>query len=227
MLLLDNGDFLKTYPMPAANVMAGEMMSLLHYDAIGVGDQEFVEGISFLEQLLGRFPLSLLNANILFDQPAQLAFQKYRIVERAGYRVGITALLSPQAFEFIHRPRLEILDVEETLAQLVTELSSQCDIIIAVYHADFREAMQIARKFPQIPIILAGHSQEQAVRRLPGQIILQPGYDGEYVGFLEISKDDKSFTINHSFLAVKETMTPAPILLQKLQQYHDVLEQEE
>ena len=223
LLLLDNGDFYKTYPKPIANFMAGELISLLNYDAVGVGDQEFVEGISFLDNMWHHFPITLLNANIKIMQPTALLFKRYLVVTKANYKVGITSILPPAAFEFIAQPNIQILPVEETLSKILDDLIPQCDIIILIYHSGYLEALNIAQKFPHIKVIIAGHSQEQAVKRRPGQIIVQPGFDGEYLGFLKLSREGERFVFDHTFLPIGESLNPTPLFLEKLQQYHNKL----
>ena len=150
LILLDNGDFFKTYPNPTANHLAFELMSLLKYDAMGVGDQEFVEGISFLNYRWHNFPMMLLSANIKFIQSTSKFFKSYLIIERAEYNIGIVSVLPPAAFEFIVRPNLQILAVEETLSTVLDDLIPRCDIMILLYHAGYKEALKVAQKFPQL-----------------------------------------------------------------------------
>lgn len=226
LILLDNGDFFKTYPNPVTNMMAVELMSLLNYDAAGVGDQEFVEGISFLENMWHHYPMTLLNANIKFLQPEGLSFKRYHIITRSEYNIGIVSVLPPAAFEFIVRPNLQILPVDEILSTVLDNLIPRCDIIVLLYHAGYREALKVAQRFPQCQVILAGHSQEQAIKKFPGQIIVQPGYDGEYLGFLELKKEGNSMEFNHNFLPVTDSFIPRPQFLEKLQQYHRILKAE-
>jgi len=226
LVLLDNGDFYKTYSKPFANYMAGELLSLLNYDAVGVGDQEFVEGITFLDNTCQHFPLTLLSANIVMGQPTGLILRKYLLIKRGEYRIGITSILPPAAFDFIAQPNIRILPVEETLSRILEDLIPQCDLIILLYHAGYQEALRIAQKFPLIQVIIAGHSQEQAVKRLPGQIIVQPGYDGEYLGFFKLSRENEGYIFNHSFLVINESLNPLPLFLEKLQQFHHKLEEE-
>ncbi len=220
LILLDNGDFLKTYPIPAANYLAWEFMSQLGYDVMGLGDQEFVEGIKFFERMVGNFPVPLINANIELGQRRTFTFKKYVILEKVGLKIGITSILPGEAFEFISRPEPEILSVEKTLSTVIEDLTSRCDLIILLYHAGYQEAFRIAKKYPQIHLILAGHSQEQALKKLSGQTIVQPGYDGEYLVLLTLEKAGENFSVESTFLPVSDTIIPRPYFKDRLQHFH-------
>jgi 2',3'-cyclic-nucleotide 2'-phosphodiesterase (5'-nucleotidase family) len=223
LILLDNGDFFKTYPKPVTNMMAVELMSLLNYDAAGVGDQEFVEGISFLKNMWYQYPMTLLSANIKILQPEGLSFKRYHIITRSEYNIGIVSVLPPAAFEFIPRPDLQILPVDEILSTVLDNLLPRCDIIVLLFHGGFKEALEVVQRFPQFQVILAGHSQEKAVKKFPGQIIVQSGYDGEYLGFLELKMEGNKIEFDHKFLPVTDLFNPRPQFLEKLQQYHRIL----
>ncbi|MEZ4761685.1 MAG: hypothetical protein R3C26_00325 [Calditrichia bacterium] len=46
--MLDSGDALLSYPLPEANRTMLQLLSIAKYDALNIGDQEFVESADFI-----------------------------------------------------------------------------------------------------------------------------------------------------------------------------------
>jgi hypothetical protein len=51
-------------------------------------------------------------------------------------------------------------------------------------------------------------------------MIVQPGYDGEYLGIIKMIWEDDRFSFDHEFLPIGESLTPTPLVLERIQLFH-------
>ncbi len=202
LVLLDTGDFLNTYLLTKADSLMWRFMQQLRFTAVGVGDQEFVEGKDFLEQRTGPEALPLVNCNITDRKSGRLLFKPFKIAERNGLRIGITGVVPPQAFSFIAAPAVRILPVKQSLQKVMRELTEKTDLVVLLFHGSYREAAGIGEQFPGIRLVIAGHSQEKFSRQQPRQIVVQPGVDGEYLGLLTATRSGNRWRLKNDFLPV-------------------------
>ena len=194
-LLVDNGDFLTGTPMddefaqrmeapgtdPTTPHPMISVMNRLKYDAATLGNHDFDQGFTRLEQILdqARFPFVLANV----DRPgADTAFlPPHTILTRTlpdqtgtlrSLRVGITGLLPPQSI----RPRrtLKILPCTEDMVaaaqRVVPTLRAQgADIVLLLAHtgigeADHHPGLENAliplSRVPGIDAIIGGHAHQ-------------------------------------------------------------------
>lgn len=220
LILLDSGDFMNSYSLPDANQIAWEMMFEMRYDAISVGDQEFVEGRKFLFNRLQQRALPVTAANIFRQHENLPEFPPCRIITRNQYKIGVIGAIPADAFEFIDLPSVRIEPVGQSIRNMISKIKEQTGLIVLLYHADFQTGIKLARKFPEIAVIVAGHSQHKSLRQLDNQIIVQPGMDGEYLGLLEIRRSHNRLTFKNHFLAMHPGIGEKPGFKVKVEKYY-------
>lgn len=223
LILIDTGDFFNSYPLPEANALMCELMNEMEYDAIGIGDQEFVEGLDFLLKQFKQFSLPLLNGNIYERKRNRPLFRPYSILNRDGLKILLFGVTSPQSFEFIEAPGIQLQLVKNSIQKILEEVVEKIDLTILLYHAGYNEAKKIAEVFPEIQIIVAGHTQEKFSLNLEKQIIVQPGFDGEYIGFLEINISEEGLKFNNSFIPIHSGFRENEKFRKKVNDYYKMM----
>ncbi len=204
LIFLDSGDFLKSFSLPEANRLMFDFMCQLQYSVIALGEQEFVEGEEYLFMHLTLFPIHLVCSNLIFPLSRADMAVPYIIVNSGNHRVGILSVLNPECFDYIKMPALEFMDVNQSINQYIKLLKAETDLIILICHGDFRTGQQLGMKFPEIQVIITGHSQEKMELIGNRQVILQPGYDGEFIGFLTVNFAEQGLSFENQFLPVDQ-----------------------
>jgi 2',3'-cyclic-nucleotide 2'-phosphodiesterase (5'-nucleotidase family) len=205
LILLDSGDFLKSYPLPAGNWLMMEMMAYLNYEAIALGEQELVEGSQFLFRALDHFSLPVLNGNLRFHGNDEQRFSASTFLHRGDFQIGIVSLVDSNSFEFSGGEKLTVIPEQLILPEVLKQIPSTVDLLFLLYHGTFEKAVVLAKKFSEIDIIIAGHAQVRTEGHFGNQIVVQNGFDGEYLGILKIDFQDSSYVFTNSFLPIDKT----------------------
>jgi hypothetical protein len=195
VLAVDAGDLLGWNPEIRRSRTLLDAFQRLQYDAVGVGDNEFVEGAAFFAEAVRGRGLPVVSSNVEASVPDwRRVCPPYRIVRKGKLRIGVVGLASPPSFRLLTPARLGELavgDPEETLRRLLPGVRKQADLIVVLSHADMDWNRGLARRFPDIGVIVGSHSQTrlQAPVREGNTLIVQAGYNGAYVGQLVLTLD--------------------------------------
>ncbi|MFZ0388813.1 MAG: hypothetical protein WAN36_00020 [Calditrichia bacterium] len=221
LLLFDSGDFLNSYRAPVLNHLMWEFMNRLSYTAVGLGEQEFTEGSEFLHRQLSLNPLPLVAGNLRLRDQIQRP-DSLRIIRTGdGCRIAVFSIFDAND-SFAGNTRLySAVPVRESLTKLLRQETAKAEIRILLYHGGFDRALQIAEQFPQIQIIIAGHSQQRQQVLKQAQVIVQPGTDGEFLGFLQVEKSNGSWEFKNSFIPVHHNRAPDRNMQRKIQMHLD------
>ncbi len=202
LILLDSGDFLKSYPLPDYNYIMAEFMKDLNYSALGIGDQEFVEGIKFFHAMNRNFPMPLVCSNMEIPESFHDGVQPQLIISGGQFKVGILSVIDPRSFDFISIPGIKLVPMDSGIARGISRLQGKVDLLILLCHSSYRNALELREKFPKIAVIIAGHTQERYENIGPRQVVLQAGYDGETIGLLTVHRRDGHISFEHQFIPV-------------------------
>ncbi len=163
-ILLDSGD-----SAASGNVTwrsSGErphiIMTEAGYDAMCMGNREFHFFCPGLVGKLKNIAFPVLSANFRLrktDCPVTVA--ESTIIERAGERIGIIGLSVPRVTKDMKMQAISAAyldDPLETAKQIVPEMKSRCDYLIALTHIGIVLDREIAEKVPGIDLVLGGHT---------------------------------------------------------------------
>ncbi len=170
------------------------------YPAVGFGARELqlstdavIYALANLE--LGKNPL--VSANVaVFDFDSGFS-RKYRVIEQAGQRIGVTSVLG-QRHAGALRNASDVLwvDPEQALREVVPQLAGEnCDLSILLVHGEPEEARQLARKFPQFQLVATAGGAEEPPHRMEriegtdNTPLIEVGHKGMYVMVLGIYPD--------------------------------------
>jgi 5'-nucleotidase/UDP-sugar diphosphatase len=179
VLLLSGGDI--NTGVPESDLQDAEPdfkgMNKLGYDAMALGNHEFDNPLSVLEQQIawGGFPM--LSANIYDKETGERKYQAYQMFEKQGIKIAVICLTTEDTMkignpEFISS--LDFRDPKEEAKKLIAEIekSEKPDLIFAVTHMGHYENgnrgvnapgdVALARYLDEgsLDMIVGGHSQE-------------------------------------------------------------------
>ncbi len=199
VILLDAGDLLQGNPLTfvAARIdRAGThpviaAMNAMHYDAAAIGNHEFNYGLPTLDRAIAqaRFPFLAANA---YTPAGKRAYPAYRIVERAGVRVGIVGATTPGSVLWDRdnlRGRIVLHDIVPDIKKAVAEVKAKgVSVVIVTVHSGLNEeasydtvetklpsenvAARLAHEVDGIDLIVYGHSHRQMADTIIGRTLL-------------------------------------------------------
>lgn len=214
VLLLDAGDIFQGTPY--FNLFGGELefklMSQMAYDASTLGNHDFDNGISGLEEQLPHAQFPFVIANYDF-QGTSLAgrFAPYKIFQKGGIQVGVFGLgidLQGLVNEKLYGAT-KYLDPVGVAREMVQELRDQgCHLIICLSHLGYRyrsdkiSDTQLAAQVSGIDLIIGGHTHtflEEPTQVTNGEghqtLVNQVGFAGINLGRIDyaITKGSSNF----------------------------------
>ncbi|KXN68189.1 Metallo-dependent phosphatase [Conidiobolus coronatus NRRL 28638] len=161
-LLLDAGDqFQGTlfYSYYKGNVTV-EIMNLLKYDAMALGNHEFDDGPSNIARVANLFNFPIVSSNIdaKLDPALGPILKPYTIIEK--YNLGIIGYITPTLASISNSgPTLQIVDPIAPVQRAIDELQAKgIKRIIAVSHNGYHEDVRLAENTRGLSLIVGGHS---------------------------------------------------------------------
>src|SRR4030095_4700086 len=128
--------------------------------AAAIGNHEFDYGQEALRLRLREAKFPFLSANLETPIPE---IRKYTIVNAKGIRFGIIGLTTEDVKTKSHPNRvggITVFDIVKTFEQILPELGSKSDFIIALVHLEDLEERRLASAFPEIRLIIGGHNHD-------------------------------------------------------------------
>jgi len=211
------GDFYGTADVfnEAKSHFVAEMMPVMGYDAIGVGEMDLNFGLGTLAKDARRFHLPIVCANLVarvdsvkvrekgpeYDAAEKLgtAFAPYRIVTRKGIRMGFIGVMSPSTKQrgagasSIDALTYTLQDPAEAITPLLPEVRKQCDVVVVLAHMEQPEAEKLAQAVPGIDLMVLGHDPANHPIGEPVVVgstrILRATAQGQNLGQLDMKLD--------------------------------------
>lgn len=243
-LLVDAGDWCEgTFFHHMGDTMSVELelRSMLNYDAVALGNHDYLyDPAFFYEKMTRKDPnLPVLCANIDFnavlsqypDFPSY--FEPYRIFEIDGVRIGIFGLSTEEFLYPQFITPISILKPSVIAREMIDVLKNQeqVDIVIGLTHLGFEEDVELASRVSGMDLIVGGHShtflfEHVEVVAPDGNVtyIVQTGAKYKYLGLLELAYDtltDKLLIDNYELLPIDERLQEDAEVATFLQDYKD------
>src|SRR5262245_50437728 len=200
------GDFYGTADVfnESKSRFVARMMGELGYDAIGLGEMDLNFGLKTLAADVKDHDLPVVCANLVAKEriPVQgpaaktadrlgTAFAPYRIVTKAGARVGFLGLMStavrdPKAKDAV---AYEIKDPVEVAKTVVPELRAACDILVVLAHMGEDEAAALVAAVPGIDLVVLGHDPQTrpiTPKKIGSTTVLRATSQGQNIGELSL-----------------------------------------
>jgi len=195
VVVLDCGDFLPPVADEKRSQQVVDAYARMGYNAVAIGEAEFVNGLGFLRKLAAakRFPLISANVKLCRDDVCSDMVPSSIVVKAGKYRIGVFSYMHPDTVGFTPGSRfkdgpwyVKFVDQVPMLKGFIEGYRKECDLLVVLSHAGIDEDRRLAAEVPGIDVIVGGHSQtfmgEPA--REGKTLIVHAGADGQFVGKL-------------------------------------------
>jgi 5'-nucleotidase len=206
VLLFDAGDVVQGTPY--FNFFYGslefQLMSLMGYQAMTLGNHEFDRGMEGLMYLMPYAKFDIISSNYDFSEtPLNKYVQPYKIYNVQGIKVGVfglgvelNGLVTPSNYG-----QTKYLDpaVKAAETAYLLKKTKKCQLVVCLSHLGYSyktnqiSDMVLAKQSKNIDIIIGGHThtflKEQAVVKNSDNqdvIITQNGWGGSRIGRIDV-----------------------------------------
>lgn len=211
-LYLDSGDFadLSNFIVQADRGQSAlELAFSFKLDAMAIGNNELDLGYDAISNLVNKFPL--LSANVSDGSGNLIEGLKGSIIIRKNDINFLIVALSPYfnsrfkagAYNtFLRNGNLITTDPYEAIERELDANKGKYDFLILLSHSGLWMDEIFIKKYPQIDLILGGHSHDVRINKKYSQ-----SGRGENLGIIDLSLIDKKLTIKdigHKYLKDSE-----------------------
>ncbi|WP_341413862.1 bifunctional UDP-sugar hydrolase/5'-nucleotidase [Paenibacillus filicis] len=187
------------------------------YDAVTLGNNE---GLTYTPDVLQRrygeqADFAVILGNLFEASTGELPLwaRPWQLFERAGLRIGLIGATAAFS-DFYRLLGWDARDPFPIIGEAVRLLRPQADVIILMSHLGLRHDESLAEQFPDIDVILGGHSHHLFKEPvLAGSTLLgATGKYGQYVGYmdLEVYPGQQRVTLAGGGVVETQGVTGAP-----------------
>ena len=194
-LLLDSGDFLPYGVTATQATPVFKAMAAAGYDAIAVGDQDLA--FKDFEPLALKEKLPILASNVRMNAKAPGIADK--TFPAGNIKLRVVSWATPETYALYPEAFTQALQFSTFKDLLRT--GKNADVLVVLAHAGLDECRRLATEFPEIDIIVAGHSQEltkQAVK-VGDTYIVQSGGNVQNMGRIVLNLTEKKKLLVKSY----------------------------
>jgi 5'-nucleotidase / UDP-sugar diphosphatase len=170
-------------------------MERMGYDALNLGSQEFAFGKEFLEYTHSSVSFPYIASNLLYRGSKIPWTREYVIKEVGGIKVAILGVFNPDDLTNMKQTLvagLEVIPPETALKRLLPEVRGKADLVILLSRFDVFETFALANAAKGVDVaISSGSDAIYLVMEPENFVLLQTGAQGEQMGLLKISLDEK------------------------------------
>ena len=196
-----------------------ESMAQIGFDVVEPGNHDFVWGQEALHNMLEGTNATILNASIVNDGDGSTFGEPFLIRDVGGVKVGMIGLDVENMARYISEEKLEGLEFRssaDTLREYIPKAKEAgADVIMVLSHIGFDEDKKIAQQFPEIDLIVGGHSHTELQEGYyeGNTLIVQSGTKGQFVGEVDLELDlatKKIAGATARLIPVDESVEPDP-----------------
>lgn len=242
LLLLDAGDIFQgtLYFNQYLGQADLDFYNALAYDAGTIGNHEFDRGQQVLADFIAKakFPIISANIDIAPESPLYGKVRPWYILDVKGEKIGVFGLTTPDTAILANvGDGVKFTDPIAAAQTSISALKQQgINKIIALTHIGFENDVTLARKVPDIDIIIGGHSHT-SVGNIPNAnhpyplvekngtkepvLVVTDWEWGKYLGDLSVSFDRTGKLIAWAGKphAIDESIKPNQEFVDKLKAY--------
>lgn len=195
--MLDAGDFADEKSILVAGTNGTGAIRLLKkagYDAMAVGNNEYLQGYEALKQM-ATIGLPMLACN-LYDLHGTCipGIQSHILLQRNQTRIlliGVCPFWDDPASTtcFTDMCGITALNPTPAIGNIMSSLHGQYDLCILLSHAGYDKDVRFAKEINGIDVIIGGHSHTymEQPERVNGTWIHQSGSHGKWIGKLQLN----------------------------------------
>jgi 2',3'-cyclic-nucleotide 2'-phosphodiesterase (5'-nucleotidase family) len=192
-LLLDSGDLLSFNDSQLENdTKMLQAMEILNYSVVNIGDQEFSNGVQFLQANIKKKSIPWVASNLKTTDNETFLVPEMHAINFADLNVLIMGVMDSASFGFYNRTlgdfNLEVFDPGESVQNVYRNAleNIRVDAVILLSNLGYDRDEVLAQELDFLDVIIGGHSQHQfeEPQVINNTIITQCGKNGQYVGHL-------------------------------------------
>jgi hypothetical protein len=191
VLVVDAGDLFPDRPNAVKTKYVAQAVDRAAYDAVALGDQEWLLGLPQLTRMATEHKLPFICANVRSENSEPL-FQPHVIREAGGLKVGIFAVVADEAYGFPPREWRKGLKVEPPIEAAKREVKdlkeAGCQVIVALSHQAIYKTRELAAAVPGIGVIVSGHDEKVLVKpeKIGQTLLVAIGEEGNFLGAIGV-----------------------------------------
>lgn len=196
LILIDGGDTFNTYPFIELDQAVADAYAIIRPDIWVPGEQEFIEGESFLKRLNTTFLSGNLTVPGLLTEP----FKEYVFNNK---KIEITSYIQPEIFKaFDPKPKLSF-KMPDSLNN-----SGQDKFKILIFHGDEIGFMKQQEMISAFDLVLTAHQQSDVINLETDPVVIGGGADGEFLMHIILQDNDSGFKISASKINIEQADNP-------------------
>ncbi|XP_050419547.1 protein 5NUC-like [Adelges cooleyi] len=143
--------------------IVADMLGRLDIDVMSLGNHEFDLGVERLHEFLDNVTIPVVACNLDFSEEPILgkekSLSKSKVVTVNGHQIGIIGYVLPDTKFTSNVGNVKFLPEIPSVSAEARRLKSQgVDIIIGLGHSGFRTDIEMAKRVPELDLIVGGHS---------------------------------------------------------------------
>jgi len=215
LILIDGGDGFNPYSYPNLNLATIELFSLLQPSILVPGDQEWVEGRSFLSEYIKILGAEIILSNaVVTDFPIE-ASQTIKIT--AGSNLHFLSYLDKNSFDLIPLPdQIKLSEVNFLSSYKTVPVD---EFLVVIYHGPEQAIKQFIAQYPDIDLILLAHAQSKGINLTESPAIISTGTDGEFVQKILLNFTENEVAIEVQSIPVSLDIQPNPDALEIIKKW--------
>lgn len=194
VLLLDAGDLFPDHENKTLVRYLARAAGRVGYDAIALGDQEFLLGARRLRDLRSQYQLPFICANVR-DAAGREVVPPHVVRQVGDLVVGIFAVVADRVYGYPPMEWRKGLRIEPPIRAAHREVRAlaACDLVVAVSHQPLSDTRRLAAEVPGIDVVVSGHDSTVLYEpeEIGGAILVGTGDQGRFLGALALGRGPK------------------------------------
>lgn len=213
-----------------------QVMNLLGYDVMTLGNHEFDNGDEILSAFLDMVDFPVVNSNVDFSGSPVLADKvaPYAILEVGGQQIGVVGVITPET-DILSSPGDELVfntDLAGAVQPVVDELTGMgVNKVILLTHIGYNLDVELAAQISGVDVIVGGHSHTLLSNDLSGAagpyptevdsasgepvLVVAAGERNIYLGRLDVEFDADGLVSDYDGgpILLSQYITPDPAMV--------------
>jgi 2',3'-cyclic-nucleotide 2'-phosphodiesterase (5'-nucleotidase family) len=211
-LVILAGDFLSS--SVASSIFKGKQMidglNAMGLDIATLGNHEFDFGKDILLQRMAESKFQYVVANIIDQDTGRPVggAAAYTVRSFNGLKVGFFGLcLVDDEISREKRRGLQLLNPLDAAKGSVTALQREgADVIVAITHLSYGQDRELARRYPEINVIVGGHEHYPIDAVVGSTFISKAGSDAKFVARIDLHRDQHGLERLFSLIPIDATL---------------------
>ena len=204
-----------------------EGLRTMGYEAVSFGPDDLQLPAPELVGIVapqGDEPSLFVSANVEIFDPSFTS--QYRVVERGGKKIGITAVLGSRNQKLVNNNDVTLEEAAGSIREVWPELEkSRCNLYVLICHATVEESLALAETFPQFQLVITtggAGEPERKPRQIPGtdSQMIQVGTKGMFAGVVGLF-DDPAQPLRYQRIPLDSRFPDSKEMLQLFLAYQD------